>query len=70
MEAASVQEEVSDARGFDPGDVSTGAGENAGLVFHRAADGAEAHHAVDLPALAAKLAQEWTARVPLNRTTL
>lgn len=64
--AASVQEEVSDARGLDPGDVGSGAGENAGFVLHGAADGTEAHHAVHLPAVPPQLAQQGAARVALG----
>lgn len=61
-----MQEEVPDACGLDPGDVGGGAGEHAGLVLHRAADGAEAHHAVHLPAVPAQLAQQRTTRVSLE----
>lgn len=63
----SVQEEVSDPRRLDPGDVGGGAGENAGFVLHGAADGAEAHHAVHLPAVPPQLAQQGAARVTLRR---
>ena len=62
----SVQEEVPDARGLDPGDVGGGAGEHAGLVLHRAADGPEAHHAVHLPAVPAQLAQQGAPGVALG----
>lgn len=62
----SVQEEVPDAGRLNPGDVGGGAGEDAGFVLHGAADGAKAHHAVYLPAIAAKLAQERTTRVALK----
>ena len=61
-----VQEEVPDACRLDPGDVGAGAGEHAGLVLHGAADGAEAHHAVHLPAVAPQLAEQRTARVALE----
>lgn len=64
---ASVQEEVPDACCLDPGDVGDGAGEDAGFVLHGAADGAEAHHAVHLPAVLAQLAQQRTTRVSLER---
>lgn len=57
----SVQEEVPDAGGLDPGDVVGGAGEHAGLVLHRAAYRPEAHHTVHLPAITPQLAQQWTA---------
>lgn len=62
-----MQEEISDPRGLDPGDVGGRAGENAGFVLHGAADGTEAHHAVHLPAVPAQLAQQGAARVPLRR---
>jgi len=62
----SVQEEVPDAGGLDPGDVGGGAGEHAGLVLHRAANGPEAHHPVHLPAVPAQLAEERPARVALE----
>lgn len=61
----SVQEEVPDPRGLDPGNVGDGAGEDAGLVLHGAADGAEAHHAVHLPAVPAHLAQQRATGVAL-----
>lgn len=61
-----VQEEVPDASRLDPGDVGSGAGEDAGFVLHGAADGAEAHHAVHLPAVPPQLAQERTTRVTLR----
>ncbi|TNN52706.1 hypothetical protein EYF80_037086 [Liparis tanakae] len=61
-----VHEEVPDARGLDPGDVGGGAGEDAGLVLHGAADGAEAHHAVNLPAVVPLLAQQRTSGVALG----
>lgn len=64
----SVQEKVPDARGLDPGDVGGRAGEHAGLVLHGAADGAEAHHAMDLPAVPPQLAQQRTPGVPLEQT--
>lgn len=54
----SVQEKVPDARGLDPGDVGGSTGEDAGLVFHSAADRPEAHHAMHLPAVSAQLAQQ------------
>lgn len=63
---SSVQEEVPDPRGLDPGDVGGGAGEDAGFVLHSAANGAEAHHAVHLPAVLTQLAQQRTAGVPLK----
>lgn len=63
----SVQEEIPDARGLDPGDVGGGAGEDAGLVLHGAADGAEAHHAVHLPAVPPQLAQQGAPGVALRR---
>lgn len=62
-----MQEEVPDARRLDPGDVGCGAGEDAGLVLYGAADGAEAHHAVDLPTVPALLAQQRTTRVALSQ---
>lgn len=62
-----MQEEISDPRRLDPGDVGGGAGENAGFVLHGAADGAEAHHAVHLPAVPPQLAQQGAARVTLRR---
>lgn len=55
-----MQEEVPDAGRLYPGDVGRGAGEDAGFVLHGAADGAKAHHAVHLPAITAKLAQQRT----------
>lgn len=61
-----MQEEVPDAGGLDPGDVGRCAGEHAGLVLHRAADGAEAHHPVHLPAVPAQLAEEGTPGVTLR----
>lgn len=61
-----MQEEVPDAGGLDPGDVGGGAGEDAGLVLHRAANGAEAHHAVHLPPVTPQLAQEGPPGVPLR----
>lgn len=61
-----MQEEIPDARCLDPGDVSGGAGEDAGFVLHSAADGAEAHHAMHLPAVPAQLAQQRTTRVALE----
>lgn len=61
-----MQEEVPDARRLDPGDVGGSAGEHAGFVLHSAADGAEAHHAVHLPAVLTQLAQQRTAGVPLK----
>ena len=64
--ARSVQEEIPDARRLDPGDVGGGTGEDAGLVLHGAADGAEADHAVHLPAVPAQLAQQRTAGVTLE----
>lgn len=65
--ARSVQEKVPDARCLDPGDVGRSAGENAGLVLHSAADGAEAHHAVHLPAVPPQLAQQRTTGVALKQ---
>lgn len=62
-----MQEEISDPRCLDPGDVGGGAGEDAGFVLHGAADRAKAHHAVHLPAVPAQLAQQGAARVPLRR---
>lgn len=62
-----MQEEISDPRGLDPGDVGSGASENAGFVLHGAADWSEAHHAVHLPAVPAQLAQQGASRVPLRR---
>lgn len=61
-----VQEEVSDSCCLDPGDVGSGAGENAGFVLHSASDGAEAHHTVHLPAVPTQLAQQRTTRVTLE----
>lgn len=61
-----MQEEVPDACCLDPGDVGGGAGENAGFVLHGAADRAEAHHAVHLPAVVSHLAQQRTTRVALG----
>lgn len=61
-----VQEEVSDSCCLDPGNVGSGAGENTGFVLHSAADGAEAHYAVHLPAVPAQLAQQRTTRVTLE----
>lgn len=61
-----MHEEVPDARGLDPGDVGSGAGEDAGLVLHGAADRAEAHHAVNLPAVLPLLAQQRTSGVALG----
>lgn len=61
-----MHEEVPDARRLDPGDVGGGAGEDAGFVLHGAADGAEAHHAVHLPAVLTQLAQQRTTRVALK----
>lgn len=65
--SCSVQEKVPDARGLDPGNVGGSAGENAGLVLHGAADGAEAHHAMHLPAVPPQLAQQRTTGVPLEQ---
>lgn len=62
-----MQEEVPDACRLDPGDVGGGAGEDAGLVLHGAADRAEAHNAVHLPAVPTQLAQQRTTRVALRR---
>lgn len=62
-----MQEEVPDACCLDPGDVGGGAGENAGFVLHGAANRAEAHHAVHLPAVPPQLAQERTTRVTLKQ---
>ena len=62
----SVQEEVPDAGGLDPGDVGGGAGEHAGLVLHRAADGPEAHHAMHLPTVPAQLAEQRASGVTLG----
>lgn len=61
-----MQEEVPDACSLDPGDVGGCAGENAWLVLHGAADWAEAHHAVHLPAVASQLAQQRTTGVALK----
>ena len=62
-----MQEEVPDARRLDPRDVGRSAGEDAGLVLHGAADGAEAHHAVHLPTIPAQLAEQRTTRVALGQ---
>lgn len=61
-----VQEEVPDACCLDPVDVGCGAGENAGFILHGAANRAEAHHAVHLPAILPLLAQQRTTRVTLG----
>lgn len=61
-----VQEEVPDARRLDPGDVGSGAGEDAGFVLHGAANRAEAHHTVHLPAVVTLLAQQRAAGVTLR----
>lgn len=61
-----MQEEVSDTRCLDPGNVGSGAGENAGFVLHSAADGAEAHYTVHLPAVSPQLAQQRTTRITLE----
>ena len=61
----SMQEEIPNAGGLDPGDVGGGAGEHAGLVLHGAADGAEAHHPMHLPAVPAQLAEERSPGVTL-----
>lgn len=45
-----MQEEVSDAGSFQPGQVGGGAGEDAGLVLRRAANWAKADDAVNFPA--------------------
>lgn len=63
-----MHEEIPDPGGLNPGDVGGGAGEHAGLVLHGAADRAEAHHAVHLPAVPTQLTQERTTRVTLRRT--
>ena len=63
----SVQEEVPDAGGLNPGDVGGSAGEHTGLVLHRAADGPEAHHPVHLPAVPAQLAQQRAPGVTLGK---
>lgn len=65
-EGESVQEEIPDPGGLDPGDVGAGAGEHTGLVVHGAADRAEAHHAVHLPTVPAQLAEQRTTRVTLR----
>lgn len=62
-----MQEKVPDPRGLDPGDVGGGAGEHAGLVLHGAADGAEAHHAMHLPAVPPQLAQQGATGVALKQ---
>lgn len=61
-----MHEEVPDARGLYPRDVRRGAGEDAGLVLHRASDGAEAHNAVDFPAVSSRLTQQRTTRIALE----
>lgn len=67
LACCSVQEEVPDACGLNPGDIGSRAGEDAGLVLHSAADWPEAHHAVHLPAVSAQLAQQWPTGVALRR---
>lgn len=64
--AHSVKEEVPDACCLDPVDVGCGAGENAGFILHGAANRAEAHNAVHLPAILPLLAQQRTTRVTLG----
>lgn len=46
-----MEKEVPDASSFNPGDVSKSASKDAGLIFHCAADGAEAYYATHLPAI-------------------
>lgn len=61
-----MQEEVPDACCLDPGDVGSGAGEDAGFVLHGAADRPKAHHAMHLPAVTPQLAQQRTTGVALK----
>lgn len=61
-----MQEEVPDASRLNPRDVGGSAGEHAGFVLHGAADGAEAHHSVHLPAVPVQLAQQRPPRVALE----
>lgn len=54
----SEEEEVPDPGGLDPGDVGGGAGEDAGLVLHCAADGTKTDHAVHLPTIPVELTEQ------------
>lgn len=65
----SMHEEVPDACGLYPWDVGRGAREDAGLVLHRAADGPEAHDAVDFPTVSSHLTQQRATRITLERRT-
>lgn len=63
----SEEEEVPDPGGLDPGDVGGGAGEDAGLVLHCAADGTKTDHAVHLPTIPVELTEQRPPGVPLRR---
>lgn len=62
----SVEKEVSDASGLNPGDVSSSASKDTGLIFHCAADGAKAHYTMHLPAILTHLTHQRTTWISLD----
>lgn len=60
-----MQEDIPNACGLYPRDVSRGASEDTGLVLHRASDGAETYNAMDFPTVLPHLTQQRATRITL-----